>query len=231
MRTHRIFPRILAPALLLLGGCGAVAIKGSGVVVEEQHKPEAFDSIAGHGGLDLEITKADATHQIVVKIDDNLQKYVDVEQDGAHVAIGFYGIPPGRHLEPTEWSADVAMESLTAIDLSGGTHGSFEGFDLADLEINASGGSVLTAVPEQTVTGTVEANGSGGSHFELGHLAIPDLAINLSGGSHCTVRIQDGGTLTANLSGGSRLTYCGTNVQVSEDVSGGSQVTHGDDCG
>lgn len=49
--------------------------------------------------------------------------------------------------------------------------------------------------------------------------------------SDCTVQIQDGGTITANLSGGSELRYCGANVEVTKDVSGGSQVTHSNDCG
>jgi hypothetical protein len=70
--------------------------------------------------------------------------------------------------------------------------------------------------------GALEVDGSGASNLALAGLAVDDLDLQLSGASRADVRTD--GTITAQLSGASSLTYLGTPDFTRRDTSGASTI-------
>ncbi len=72
--------------------------------------------------------------------------------------------------------------------------------------------------------GTLNATGSGASSLELADLSLHGLDIQLSGASHANVQVD--GTIAAQLSGASELTYKGNPRFTRQETSGGSTISH-----
>jgi hypothetical protein len=67
--------------------------------------------------------------------------------------------------------------------------------------------------------------GSGGSQYDLKAFPVKHVASSLSGGSQATVTLD--GTIDADLSGGSHITYFGDAALAEVRTSGGSKVQKG----
>jgi len=105
-----------------------------------------------------------------------------------------------------------------ALKVSGGSRveGELEAQELAG-EISGAGAVELRGSARR-----LQLDASGGSRFELLSLPAVDAALRLSGGSRGAVTVT--GTLSADVSGGSRLEYAGSPRLEGVDSSGGSVV-------
>lgn len=122
--------------------------------------------------------------------------------------------------------------------LSGASNLELANFEAGDASFNISGASRLSGaleIPEadMVISGAstvelsgsaeeIEINASGASRVNLIDFPAVDADVNLSGAS--SARMAVSGTLDAELSGASRLTYAGSPSLGDIDVSGGSTV-------
>ena len=117
------------------------------------------------------------------------------------------------------------------IDLSGGTHGTWE---VIATNTNAvvSGGSKLQLIESKVTTNNDDAviglinqlkiDVSGGAHVEAFDYAANDVNVKASGGSHAEIAVKK--SLTAEASGASKIRYKGNPTNVNQNASGGSKV-------
>ncbi|GAB3938379.1 head GIN domain-containing protein [Larkinella terrae] len=116
------------------------------------------------------------------------------------------------------------------IELSGGTHGTWE---VIATRTNAivSGGSKLQLTESKVTTGDdagtslinqLSVDVSGGSHVEAFDYAARDVTVKASGGSHANIRANK--SLTAEASGASKINYKGNPANVNQSATGGSKV-------
>ncbi|UCD40301.1 MAG: DUF2807 domain-containing protein, partial [Candidatus Bathyarchaeota archaeon] len=138
--------------------------------------------------------------------------------------------------------ARITLPELHELELSGGTHGTLEGFSSShEFVAELSGGSSLSG--DFTTDRDVQFALSGGSHLVqlngaardlrisassgsslgLSGFNVHDASVNLSGGSHATINLD--GRLDAELSGGSHLLYLGDPTLGEIETSGGSSIS------
>jgi hypothetical protein len=94
----------------------------------------------------------------------------------------------------------------------------------ADLTVDRAEATV-SGSSRLELTGTanaLSAQGSGASNLELADLHLQNLDIKLSGASRGSVNVT--GTITAQVSGASKLTYQGTPQFTRRDTSGCSSI-------
>ena len=219
---------ILVVLLLISGlvaGCTGVKVIGSGNLITKTFDFSDFTGIKAENGMHVELTRS-GTFSVEILADDNVIEHIEANKSGDTLRIR----PKGNsQFRSTTLTAKVTMPELYKLELSGGCHASVTGFDSShDLSVRLSGGSHLSEpmIPGDIAAGNVDFNLSGGSHVTLSgsaenldvkcsggsHIILKDFSvnnanINLSDGSHATVNV--GGTLNADLSDGSRVTYIG----------------------
>ena len=72
-----------------LTGClFKTTINGSGFVSEEQRSVSSFDKIQINGSFTVDLSQGDFEN-VEVEIDDNLQEYVEVRNEGSKLGQGF----------------------------------------------------------------------------------------------------------------------------------------------
>jgi len=118
-------------------------------------------------------------------------------------------------------SLDIDIEAgKTKVEVSGASklHGNMK---LGDSEFTLSGASRMELKGSAR---DVELNAWGASRLELAGYALRDAKVDLKGASQATVSIN--GKLDIDISGSSRLTYCGSPTIGSVKVSDASTLTH-----
>lgn len=233
--TARLF---LMAGLVPLSGClvGLAGVQGSGAIVTLEEDFAGFSEVRAGHGCRLTILPSDE-FSVVVRIDENLQDYLDIELDGSMLRIGMdsHIRYRNRHFE-----VDVMMPDITAVRLSGGARGTVSDFDLDHrFAVRLSGGSRL----EGTLTAThldvstsggarvdlagssasASLTGSGGSRIVLTDWQTSSADVSLSGGSRGAVHATE--ALTGRVSGGARVSYVGAPPTVDVRRSGGGRVT------
>ena len=191
------------------------SITGSGVIVNREFDYQGFTVVDAGYGFNVEIAQGD-DYSVSISIDDNVLEHLEVSKSGDTLSIG---------LEPQSYQrlnleAMITMPSLNGVTLSGGSHGDVSGFSSSrDFSLELSGGSEIRMVGS---AGDIEIDASGGSRVYLSDFICNDADIQFSGGSNGAVYVE--GTLDANLSGGSHLTYYGDPDLGDIDTSGGSTI-------
>jgi hypothetical protein len=215
-------------------------VTGSGNVVSLEQDFSDFDRLVVSHAFRTTVTQGDS-FDVVIRIDDNLQPYLRVEQDGDTLSIGLTD-ELGLGLLTATLEADITLPSLASLDASGGTHVTLAGFEEdAAVSLNASGASRLeghleTPGLDLTVSGAsgAELSGSaeqlhidanGASRADMGAFAAVDADVVVNGASNATVNVS--GTLNADASGASHVTYLGAPTLGAVNVSGGSSVDSG----
>ena len=178
---------------------------------------------------------------VTVAYDDNLTDQLDVRADGRTLRIQ---LQPNSNIDhrPT-LRAEETMARLEEVRAAGASTVTVPGkLPGASLRLLVSGSSRVAAADlavdraEATVSGSshleltgtanaLNAQGSGASNLELADLHLQDLDIQLSGASHGSVNVT--GTIAAQVSGASKLTYAGTPQFTKRDTSGGSSIQPG----
>jgi len=223
--------------VVLLAGCGAGSLTGSGNVVTQEEVFTKFDRLEVSHGFQVEVKEGDS-FSVVIRADDNLMDEVQVTKRGDSLSIG---LKPGysNGIIHGTLEADVTMPELSGLDLSGGSHVTLDGFNVSNtLSADLSGGSHLKGEVEAAdavfevsggswVTlsgsaGNLRVNASGGSYAELGDLAVADANVDASGASHITV--NPSGTLDADASGASHVRYIGNPIMGTIDADGTSSI-------
>ena len=174
---------------------------------------------------------------VVVRIDDNLQEYLDLDVSGSTLHIGLERL---RRYSNLHFEVDVAMPDIDAVGLSGRARGTIEDFTLDhSLDVRLSGGARLEGIftashldisasggASADLTGSGESasiDGSGGGRVWLAEWVARTADVSLSGGSRSSVNVTE--ALMGSVSGGAEVSYSGTPATVDVSRSGGGRVT------
>jgi hypothetical protein len=227
--------------ILVSLACGCVlpsalgGIQGSGNLITVEKDLSGFTSLDVHHGCRLNVMQAES-YSVVVRIDDNLVDYLELEQHGSTLRIG---MKSGRSYSRVQLEADITMPDIEQLDMGGGSEGRITGFqlehsfsvslsgggelsgvlDTGDLQVSLSGGSEITLEGSGS---DLDVAGSGGAAIHLGDFRAKDVQVDLSGGSQATVYVD--GRLTGDLSGGATVYYNGNAELGSISKSGGARV-------
>ena len=104
----------------LLTGCITVfdktKIKGSGTVTMEQRTVSSFDRVAVYGAFTVYLSQGD-TESVSVEIDDNLQQYVSVRNEGSKLVLD--NIENVNLVKTTKNNVYITLKNIELFDVSG----------------------------------------------------------------------------------------------------------------
>jgi hypothetical protein len=229
---------ILVAAALALSGCVNVGPERTASGRTTSRRIDAAGATRLDVGSAFEVwVSLGQPEAVTVTYDDDLADRLDVGVDGTTLRIRLR--PPTTAADRGILRAEVTMARLEEIHATGAST-----ITVADrvpdsgLRLVVSGSSRVAADlaldrADATVSGssrleltgtanTLSAQGSGGSRLDLAQLRLQDLDIQLSGASHGSVQADQ--TITAQVSGASRLTYKGSPRFTKRDTSGASTI-------
>lgn len=229
---------IVSLFIVALAACDVqgAPVAGSGRVVSQEYSQRDFDRVAAGGAFQVEIRQSES-YQVVIRIDENLVRCLDVRLEGRELHIGFKA--ECWVSRATAMEAQIAMPTLVGLDLSGASRGTITGFSSErPLAVELSGASTVRGdIEAGDVTAMVsgasrlelagrgsdlQLNVSGASYADLANFPVRDADVEVSGASSATV--APGGRLDARASGASQVYYLGSPTMGRIDVSGGSTV-------
>jgi hypothetical protein len=198
-----------------------------------------FDEVDVGGGMQVSIVQG-ATYRVEVTGSAADLDRLRTEHSGSRLTFsrqsGFWG-----SFQAGRISLNIILPALRTVKLSRGANATLAIPHGAAFAAALSGGSRLTGqlacgdtILSLSGGSRVELSGSGqnlllkgsgGSRYDLKTFSVTHVASSLSGGSQATVTL-DGG-LSANLSGGSHITYFGNAALAAVRASGGSKVQKG----
>ena len=230
---------LILAAALAVSGCGGIGPgrTPSGTTATKRIDAAGVTRLDVAYGFDVRVSLGVA-EAVTVTYDDNLADLLDVRADGRTLRIQ---LQPNSNIDnrPT-LRAEVTMSRLEELRSAGASTVTVASkLPGASLRLLVSGSSRVAAADlavdqaEATVSGSsrleltgtanaLSAQGSGASNLELADLHLRDLDIKLSGASRGSVNVT--GTIAAQVSGASKLTYTGTPQFTKRDTSGGSSI-------
>jgi len=231
---------------------------GSVNLVTEEMEFSDFTSVKVGNAFQVEITQS-SSYSVSVTADEYMHvsetgkdeyareltfDYIQVSnQTGDTLTIGLksgYNYRSVHLLRPLTLRAEITMPDLYALDFSGATHGTVEGFSFShEFNVSLSGASFLDIVDLSAGNVTIDLSGasnlngkgaadnmlisaSGASRLELSDFPVHKVNVVLSGASHATINLD--GRLDANLSGASHVRYIGDPTMGNIQTSGDSTV-------
>jgi hypothetical protein len=230
--TGRMKTTIVAALAVLGAGCSVVV--GSGTTVTEERDVREFRGLAVQSGLKAQLTVG--PRAVWIKTDDNLIRFIETKLENGILVIR---MQQDVQLAPKFFEATIRAPELASIDISGGAivegevrtrdaftvissgqgTASLSGIDTAVLQIDASGGSHITATGKAFEE---VFKASAASRLDFGSLQARLLELDVSGGSFVTARASD--QVRGALSGESQLQMRGTPLERTVALSGGSFV-------
>jgi hypothetical protein len=238
-RPARASLLVLLAAALTLVGCNSIGSgrAPSGTTATKRIGAAGVTRLDVAYGFDVRVHLGQP-EAVTVTYDDNLADLLDVRVDGRTLRIQ---LQPNSNIDnrPT-LRAEVTMSGLEEIRSAGASTVTVASkLPGTRLRLLVSGSSRVVAADlaldraEATVSGSsrleltgtadaLSAQGSGASNLELADLHLQDLDIKLSGASRGSVQADR--TITAQVSGASKLTYTGTPQFSKRDTSGGSSI-------
>jgi hypothetical protein len=237
MRAARV---LLVAALSVVvaaasASCTGERVRGSGKVVTKDVAVSSFTRLQVSWGF--EVTAAVGQPSLKLRVDDNLDRYLDVGVEGDTLRIALKRV---SSVSDATLQATVTAPSLAQIQGSGSSRVHLQNRLAADeLRVELSGASRLDGpVDSKSATAAVSgasqvelsgraaslnASASGASHLLLQQLQVDALDVSLSGASNAEVSVRR--TISASLSGASSLRYRGSPTFTKQDLSGSSSVT------
>jgi hypothetical protein len=227
----------VAPAALLLAGCGWNLIVGAGQVASETREVSGFDAVQLTGSGDLIITQGDE-EALTIEAEDNILPYLSSTVQGGTLVLG----------ADTNWTTIVrptrpvryllAVQELRAIDVSGSGTVQAGSLTAEQLAVTVSGSSdvIIEQLAAAGLTYTVSGSGnanmagevtaqqveiSGSGDYQAGDLASQTAEVRISGAGSATLWVQE--SLEADISGSGTVRYYGSPA-VSSQVSGSGDV-------
>jgi hypothetical protein len=178
-------------------------LTGSGHSVSQNFDLADFASISARSTFDVEVSQG-ATYSVSVTVDDNLQKYLEVEKDGDTLNLG---MKAGYLYNKAHLKARVTMPRLTGLTVSGASTGNASGFTSSD---------DLTIIV------------SGASHASLNNTAVNKLTLDISGASRATGNVNASANVDLQASGASTIEITGKGIDADIESSGASTVNLND---
>ena len=229
---------VILLAALAVSGCGSLGPgrTPSGTTATKRIDAAGVTRLDVAYGFNVRVSLGQP-EAVTITYDDNLADLLDVRVDGRTLRIQ---LQPNSNIDhrPT-LRAEVTMTRLEELRSAGASTVTVANkLPGARLRLLVSGSSRVAADlavdrAEATVSGSsrleltgtanaLSAQGSGASNLELADLHLQNLDIKLSGASRGSVNVT--GTITAQVSGASKLTYAGTPQFTKRDTSGGSSI-------
>jgi len=221
-----------------LAGCVVGAVVGSGTLDTQEFDFSGFNRVDVGHAFEVEIIQSES-YSISITADDNLFEYIQVSKAGETLKIGTQPIigPISGTLR-----AKITMPELHALDLSGATRGTIEGFSSSedfdlelsgarrvdirdisagDIEFELSGASKVTG---DTTSGDADFDVSGASTVQL-QGSVSDIVIDASGASQLGLDDFLAANATSKLSGACRATV-NLEGRLDVDLSGASKLDY-----
>jgi hypothetical protein len=207
----------LLSTVIFFGGWSPFGkVVGTGNLVTKEELFNDFTSVDAGNGFNVIITQSNS-YSVLVTADDNVMDHIEISKSWDTLNIG---VKWGSSLSSATLKIEITMPELRRIELSGGAHGTIkEMSSVNSLSIDLSGGSHLLGQGE---VDDLTIDSSSGSHLDFTDFAANNVNIELSGGSQATIKLD--GTLDADLSGGSKLSYIGDPSLRDIETSGGSSI-------
>jgi len=212
----------------------SISVSGNAITREEAITD--FDSVDVSASFEVQIQQADE-YQVILRVDDNLEEYLQVEKAGNTLKIG---LKPNLSIQGSATlEAKIMMPELVGIDLSGASNANISGFSSSqNLVLDLSGSSSLKGDIEvgdasmdisgssdiylSGTGGNLILDASGSSEVDLSEFQVKDANLDVSGASSVTV--NPGGILNVIASGASEVFYLGDPTFGRVDTSGSSNI-------
>jgi Putative auto-transporter adhesin, head GIN domain len=212
-------------------------INGNGNIKTQEHNVSAFKNVEVSGAVDLYVSQGD-TKPVKIETDENLQQYIEVEQDGDRIVIKFKG---DVNLRPThKIKAYVSSPLYNTIDVSGASNitGETKIVNTENIKLELSGaGDINMDINAPAIS--AEVSGAGTVNLK-GQTKSFDLDLTGAGKAHCyellsentKVDISGAGNadvyasvkLDADISGAGGVNYKGGATNVAQQVSGAGSI-------
>ena len=187
-------------------------IEGSGVIVSETFDVDDFDEIRIESAFEVTVEVGPDT-SVVVRADDNVIDQLIVEVDGDELRLGL-----DESLRNGTLEATVTMPSLRSATVSGASEVAITGVDAADLDVDVSGASEVTASGRAAA---LRLDASGASDVRFDGLVVDTARVEISGASD--VGLENASMVRGELNGASDLTVS-ADADASLDVNGASTL-------
>lgn len=229
---------IITPSCNYMGG---KRVKGNGNITKREHSISTFKNVEVSGAIDLYVSQGD-TKPVRIETDDNLQQYIEVNQEGNKLLIKFKnGINP----RPTaKIRAYVSSPLYNTIDVSGASNikGETKIVNTENMSLQVSGaGNIDMDLNAPAVS--AEVSGAGEVNLK-GQTKNFDLDLTGAAKAHCydllseNTKIEISGAadadvyasvkLDAQVSGAGSVSYKGGATNVAQHVSGAGSVKKAD---
>ena len=119
----------LLSTVLLLGGWHPFGeIVGSGDLVTNQESITDFNAVDVSSGFNVEISESNS-YSVRVTADDNVMEYVEIRKSGDTLVVGLRW---GYSFRSVTLNAEITMPELHSLELSGGSQGKIEDFEVSN---------------------------------------------------------------------------------------------------
>lgn len=218
-------------AILAFTGCDMlVGERGNDERITKEITVDNFDKIAVSGAFEVILTPS-SSNEIIIEVDENLLKYIDIAVRGNRLFI-----ETDRRLSSRKGiKIIIPVQDLRGISSSGASDiESTEPIISEELDIDASGAGKIDLKLDVKMV-TVEISGaimvylegvaerldvdmSGAGSLTAESFEVKDCNVDISGVGHVLVNVS--GTLDAQVSGLGKVEYLGNPESVKGDVSG-----------
>ena len=229
---------IAAPSCNYLGG---KRVRGNGNITKREHSVSSFKNVEVSGAIDLYVSQGD-TKPVRIETDDNLQQYIEIDQEGDKLHIRFKdGINP----RPTaKIKAYISSPLYNTIDVSGASNikGETKIVNTENMSLQVSGAGnidmdINAPAVSAEVSGAGEVNLKGQTkNFDLDltgaakarcyEMLSENTKIDISGAGDADVYASV--KLDAHVSGAGSVSYKGGATNVAQQVSGAGSVKKAD---
>ena len=226
--------------LLAFTACNQlIGERGNDERITKEITVDSFEKIEISGAIDIMLNPSD-TNVVVIEVDENLLRYIDVSVRGNRLFI-----ETDRRLNSRRGiKIEVPVKGLRGIISSGASDiESMEPISSTELEIEVSGAGKLdlkldvklvtlevlgaTLVYLEGVAERLEVEMSGAGSLAAEGFEVQDCTVDISGVGHVLVNVS--GSLDAQVSGLGKVEYLGNPESVKGDVSGVGNVSKAND--
>ncbi|HEV7698706.1 MAG TPA: head GIN domain-containing protein [Pyrinomonadaceae bacterium] len=191
-------------------------VKGSGNVVKERRDSSGFHAIEVGNAIQVEIT-AQKDFNVEVEADDNIVPLIKTEVIGGVLKITC----EKSHISTSSpMRVRISAPDIDALESSGASNITIAGIKNTGISVDSSGASKVK-IDGETSKLTVEL--SGASKFDATSLTAENGIVDVSGASNASVNVT--GSLRADASGASRVSYAGSPRELIKKASGASSIS------
>jgi hypothetical protein len=226
----------------LLSGCifpFDAVVHGSDETTTVSNAFTGFSKVSISNACDAVVTRGEA-YSMVVEVNDNIEKYLNVETSNGGVFITLDNNHNYTHLT---FKVTITMPDLEAVTCSDASKLSISGFssekpftasvsDASNVNGNISCGNVSIRASDAsdiTLTGNagdLSCKATDASKLMLRNLLCKNVVVDVSDASEARVSVS--GTISGKATDASKVTYYGDSVKGSISVHDGSKVLRGE---